>query len=105
MHFQNSESRNVVSHHDLVGPRCLVHTLYDLKVAVSEVEVVAIDSHTPGVRQACHYGDAIAPIRITPLNLWRVTCQTCSQASSMFHFTKINRKMNISTFIRTLQSE
>lgn len=71
MHFQNSESRNIVSQHNPVGPRWLVHTLYDLKVAVSEVEVVLIDSHTPGVRQACHYGDAVTPIWIPTLNLWR----------------------------------
>lgn len=71
MHFQNSESRNVVSQHNPVGTGGLVHTLYDLKVAVSEEEVVLIDSHTPGVRQACHYGDAVTPIYIPALNLWR----------------------------------
>lgn len=84
MHFQNSESSNVVSQHNLVGTRGLVHTLYDLKVAVGEVEVVVIDGHTPGVRQACHYGDAITPVWITPLNLWRFTCQTGSQALLAF---------------------
>lgn len=75
MHFQNSESRNVVPQHNFVGPCGLVHTLYGLKVTVSEVEVVFIDRYTPGVRQACHYGDAITPIRITTFNLWRFICQ------------------------------
>lgn len=79
MHFQNSESRNVVPQHNLVGTGGFVHALYDLKVAVSEVEIVFIDSHTPGVRQACHYGDAVTPIWITTLNLLRFTCQIGSQ--------------------------
>lgn len=69
MHFQNSESRNVVSQYNLVGTRGLIHALYDLKVAVSEVKVAVMDSHTPGVRQACHYGDAISSIWIATLNL------------------------------------
>ena len=69
MHFQDSESRDVVSQHNLIGTRGLVHTLYDLKVAVGEVEVVVIDGHTPGVRQAGHYGDAVTPIWVTTLNL------------------------------------
>lgn len=49
MHSQNSESRNIVSQHNLIGPRCLVYTLYDLKIPVTEVEVVTIDSYTPGM--------------------------------------------------------
>lgn len=69
VHFQNSESRNIVSHHDLISPCCLVYTLYDLKIPVTEVEVVTIDSYTPGMRQARHYGGTICPIRITTLNL------------------------------------
>lgn len=83
MHFQHSETRNVVAQHDLVGTRGLVHALYDLKVAVSEVEEVFIDGHTPGVRQPRHYGDTVTPIWITALNLWRfnarqeVTCGIC----------------------------
>ncbi|TNN64426.1 hypothetical protein EYF80_025376 [Liparis tanakae] len=71
MHFQNSESRHVVSQHNPVGTCGLVHTLYDLEVAVSEEEVVLIDSHPPGVRQACHDGDAVTPIYVPALNLWR----------------------------------
>lgn len=79
MHFQNSETRNVVSQHNLVGTCGLIHTLYDLKVAVGEVEVVLMHSNTPGVRQARHYGDAVSPIWITTLNLIRqemkfITC-------------------------------
>lgn len=71
MHFQDPEPRNIISQHDPVGTRGLVHTLYDLKVPVSEVEVVLVDSHTPGVRQAGHYGYAVTSIWITALNLWR----------------------------------
>lgn len=81
MHFQNSESRNVVSQHNPVGTRGLVHALYDLKIAVGEVEVILMDGNTPGVRQARHYGDAVTPIRIPTLNLW-----TCS----FLTITKIN---------------
>lgn len=69
MHFQNSESRNVVSQHNPVGTRGLLHALYHLKVAVSEVEVVLIDGHSPGVRQASHYSDAVASVWIPALNL------------------------------------
>lgn len=69
MHFQNSESRNVVSQHNLIGTCCLVNTLYDLKITVSEVEVASIDSNTPGMRQARHYSDTICSIWITALNL------------------------------------
>lgn len=76
MNFQNSETRNVVSHHNPVGTCGLVHALYDLKVTVSEVEVVLIDSYTPGVRKACHYGDTVCPICITTLNLGRLGCRT-----------------------------
>lgn len=69
MDFQNSESRNIVSQHDLVSPCCLVYTLYDLKIPVTEVEVVTVDGYTPGMRQARHYGDPICPIWMTALNL------------------------------------
>lgn len=69
MHFQHSESRNVVSQHNLIGTCCLVYTLYDLKVTVSEVEVAPIDSNTPGMRQARHYSHTICSIWITALNL------------------------------------
>lgn len=71
VHFEDSEAGHVVSQHDPVGSCGLVHTLYDLKVPVGKVQIVAIDSHTPGVRQATHYGDAIGPIGITALNLQR----------------------------------
>lgn len=69
MHFQNSESGNVVSQHNLIGTCCLVYALYDLKITVSEVEVASIDSHTPGMRQARHYSDTICSIWIAALNL------------------------------------
>lgn len=69
MHFQNSESGNVVSQHNLIGTSCLVYTLYNLKITVSEVEVASIDSHAPGMRQARHYSDTICSIWITALNL------------------------------------
>lgn len=69
MNFQNSEPRNIVSQHNLVGTCCLVYTLYDLKVTVSEVKVVTVDSYTPGMGQARHYSDAICPIWITAFNL------------------------------------
>lgn len=69
MHPQNSESRNIVSQHNLIGPRCLVYALYDLKIPVTEVEVVTIDSYTPGMRQARHYSDTIRPIWIAAFNL------------------------------------
>lgn len=52
MHFQDSEPRNIVPQHNLISASQLVHALYDLKVAVSEVEVVIMDSHTPWVRQS-----------------------------------------------------
>lgn len=71
MYFKDSEAGNIVSQHDPVGSGGLVHALYDLKVPVGEVKVVIIDSHTPGMRQACHYGDAVRPVRIPPLNLLR----------------------------------
>ena len=87
MHFQNSEARNVVTQHNLVGARGLVHTLYDLKVAVSEVEVVFIDRHTPGVRQASHYGDTVSPVWITALNLWRFNArqEVKSSICTLYH--------------------
>lgn len=69
MNFQNSESGNVVSQHNPIGTCCLVYTLYDLKVPVSEVEVASIDGHTPGMRQAGHYSDPICSIWIPTLNL------------------------------------
>lgn len=69
MHFHNSESGNIVSQHNLIGTCCLVCTLYDLKITVSEVEVASIDSHTPGVRQARHYSDTICSVWIAALNL------------------------------------
>lgn len=78
MNLQNSETRNVVSQQNFVGTRGLVHTLYDLEVTVSEVEVVVIDSHSPGVRESCHYGDTITPIWITTLNLVRFKVSICS---------------------------
>lgn len=71
MHFQDSETRHVVPHHHLVGSGGLVHALYDLEVAVGVIEVVLMDSHAPGVRQACHYGDAVASIGIAAFNLRR----------------------------------
>lgn len=79
MHFQNSESRNVVSQHNLIGTCGLVYALYDLKVTVSEIEVVVIDSHTPRMSEACHYCDAISPIWITTLDL-EIHMQDISQA-------------------------
>lgn len=69
MNFQHSKTRNVVSQQNLVGSRGLVHALYDLKVTISKVEVVLVDSHTPGMRKACHYGDTVSPIWITTLDL------------------------------------
>lgn len=72
MHFKDSEAGHVVSQHDPVGPCGLVHALYDLKVPVGKVEIVVIDSHTPGVGQATHYRDAVGAIGITALNLQRL---------------------------------
>lgn len=71
MHFEDSEARHVVSQHNSVGSCGLVHTLYDLKVPVGEVQVVVMDGNTPRVGQATYYGDAVGPIGITALNLWR----------------------------------
>lgn len=73
VHFEDSEARHIVSQNDPVGSCGLVHTLDDLKVPVSEVQVVVIDSHAPGVGQTTHYGDAVGAIGITALNLWRFT--------------------------------
>jgi len=69
MNFQDSKACYIVSQHNLVGTCGLVYSLYDFKVPVSEVEVVLVECHTPGVRQACYYGDAITSIWITTLNL------------------------------------
>lgn len=70
VNFQNPEPGHVVSEHDLVRAGGFVHALDDLKVAVGEVEEVLMDGDAPGVRQAGHDGDAVAPIGITTLNLW-----------------------------------
>lgn len=69
MHFEDSEPWHVVSQHNLVGTCSFVHTLYDLKITVREIEVTFMDRHTPRVRQACYYGDTVTPIRIPTLNL------------------------------------
>lgn len=90
VNLQNSEARNVVSQQNPVGTRGLVHALYDLKVTVGEVEVVLIDSHTPGVRESRHYGDTVTPIWITTLNLMRFDVGPSNTVSVFCTVTRIN---------------
>lgn len=50
VHFKNSKTGHVVSHHDPVESRGFVDTLDHLKISIREIQVGVVHGHAPRVR-------------------------------------------------------
>lgn len=69
MHFQCPQPCHAAPHHYHVCACVLVHSLNDLIVKVSVVQVMLVDSDAPGVRQTTHNGHPACTIHGSTLNL------------------------------------
>lgn len=67
--FESMQAFHVTPHHHHVAARVFIHSLNDLKVQVSVVEVVLVDCKSPWFGKATYHSHSCCPIHCTTLNL------------------------------------